>query len=342
VGESTARSVTACRGKERLLTTAAKPRTGVETDEAEILQHKFLISTHGPSTQWSNRFRALLSTGALVFKQDAAVKARPAAPGVSNTLRAVLDTLIPCVGHAHRARATGRRSSGRMNLSRLCTMCLSRRTFQTSSKRSEFGTQRRGTAPHGAASCALEAHASAGPAATSRVRASRCSGRAPTTQRPRGSPRRRPAPRRPGARRHARRAPAILRWARRDARQAGAAFVRARLSPLRVACYWAHLLEGSGPMPLAPAPAEAPHAYRPTPPDPPLFAPEDSSAHVPLQLRRAARPRFPARQPIGAVRQCQLAPALQPPGRVAAAPPPRARRRRRVGACAAGQCSDRL
>jgi hypothetical protein len=165
VGESTAR-----RGKARLLTTAAKPRAGVETDEAEILQHKFLVSTHGPSTQWSNRFRALLSTGALVFKQDAAVKARPAAPGVSDTPRAVLDTLILCVGHAHRARATARRSSGRMNLSRLCTMCLSRRTFQTSLKRSNFGTRRRGMAPHGAASCALEARASAGPAATSRAR----------------------------------------------------------------------------------------------------------------------------------------------------------------------------
>ena len=30
---------------------------------------KYLICTHGPATHWSNRFRALLSTGALVLKQ---------------------------------------------------------------------------------------------------------------------------------------------------------------------------------------------------------------------------------------------------------------------------------
>ena len=47
---------------------------GQKTDSKEQFGFKYLISTHGPHNEWSNRFRSLLSTGSLVFKQDATLK----------------------------------------------------------------------------------------------------------------------------------------------------------------------------------------------------------------------------------------------------------------------------
>lgn len=44
-------------------------RGGVVTDDQEQFKFKYVISTHGPNIHWANRFRSLLSTGALVFKQ---------------------------------------------------------------------------------------------------------------------------------------------------------------------------------------------------------------------------------------------------------------------------------
>ena len=43
---------------------------------SEILGYKFVINIHGNGNEWSNRFRMLLSSGALVFKQVGGVGTR--------------------------------------------------------------------------------------------------------------------------------------------------------------------------------------------------------------------------------------------------------------------------
>lgn len=47
---------------------------GRKNDPNEPLFYKYVISTHGPGSQWSNRFRSLLTSGAVVFKQESALK----------------------------------------------------------------------------------------------------------------------------------------------------------------------------------------------------------------------------------------------------------------------------
>lgn len=42
----------------------------METDPGEVLKFKYVINIHGNGNEWSNRFRMLLSSGALVFKQQ--------------------------------------------------------------------------------------------------------------------------------------------------------------------------------------------------------------------------------------------------------------------------------
>jgi len=46
---------------------------GVQVNATEILEYKFVINIHGNGNEWSNRFRMLLSSGALVFKQVGAM-----------------------------------------------------------------------------------------------------------------------------------------------------------------------------------------------------------------------------------------------------------------------------
>lgn len=44
---------------------------GTNIDGREILKYKYVINTHGNGNEWNNRLRSLLSSGAVVFKQEA-------------------------------------------------------------------------------------------------------------------------------------------------------------------------------------------------------------------------------------------------------------------------------
>jgi hypothetical protein len=48
-------------------------RRGSPGNATEIFSYKYVINTHGNGNDWSNRFRSLLSTGAVVFKQESSL-----------------------------------------------------------------------------------------------------------------------------------------------------------------------------------------------------------------------------------------------------------------------------
>ena len=48
-------------------------RRGSPGNASEVFSYKYVINTHGNGNDWSNRFRSLLSTGAVVFKQESSL-----------------------------------------------------------------------------------------------------------------------------------------------------------------------------------------------------------------------------------------------------------------------------
>lgn len=48
-------------------------RRGTPGNASEVFSYRYVINTHGNGNDWSNRFRSLLSTGAVVFKQESSL-----------------------------------------------------------------------------------------------------------------------------------------------------------------------------------------------------------------------------------------------------------------------------